>query len=77
MIVDSHCHLNYGSLAEDMDGVLARAAENGVGTMLAINARLSEYEDVLKIAEAHDHIWALWEATLTTLRTNGVSHQSS
>lgn len=57
-IVDSHCHLNYGSLAEDMDGVLERAAANGVGTMLAINARLSEYEDVLKIAESHDHIWA-------------------
>ncbi|HPF46785.1 MAG: TatD family hydrolase [Alphaproteobacteria bacterium] len=57
-IVDSHCHLNYGSLAEDMDGVLERAKEAGVGTMLAINARLSEYEDVLKIAEAHDHIWA-------------------
>mgnify|MGYP003631981040 FL=1 len=57
-IVDSHCHLNYGSLAEDIDGVLERAAAAGVGTMLAINARLSEYEDVLKIAEAHDHIWA-------------------
>lgn len=58
MIVDSHCHLNYGSLAEDMDGVLARAKEAGIGTMLAINARLSEYEDVLKIAEMHDNIYA-------------------
>lgn len=58
MIVDSHCHLNYGNLADDMDGVLERAKEAGVGTMLAINARLKEYEDVLKIAEAHAHIWA-------------------
>ena len=57
-IVDSHCHLNYGSLTEDMDGVLARAKEAGVGTMLAINARLKEFDDVLKIAEAHDQIWA-------------------
>lgn len=58
MIVDSHCHLNYGSLAEDLDGVLERAKDAGVGTMLAINARLKEFEDVLKIAKAHDHIWA-------------------
>ncbi len=58
MIVDSHCHLNYGTLAEDMDGVLVRAKDAGIGTMLAINARLSEYETVLKIAEAHDHIYA-------------------
>ena len=57
-IVDSHCHLNYGSLVEDMDGVLERADAAGVGTMLAINARLSEFEDVLNIAKAHDHIWA-------------------
>ncbi|MDG1859176.1 MAG: TatD family hydrolase, partial [Emcibacteraceae bacterium] len=58
MIVDSHCHLNYGSLTEDMDGVLERAKEAGVGTMLAINARLKEFDEVRLIAEAHDHIWA-------------------
>lgn len=58
MIVDSHCHLNYGSLSEDMDGVLSRAKDAGVGMMLAINARLSEFDDVLKIAEAHDNIYA-------------------
>jgi len=58
MFVDSHCHLNYGNLQEDLDGVLTRAKEAGVDTMLAINARLKEYEDVRKIAEAHDHIWA-------------------
>lgn len=57
-IVDSHCHLNYGSLTEDMDGVLARAEAAGVGTMLAINARLAEFAEVLDIAIAHDHIWA-------------------
>jgi len=57
-IVDSHCHLNYGSLAEDLDGVLERAEAAGVGTMLAINARLKEFAEVLDIAIAHDHIWA-------------------
>lgn len=58
LIVDSHCHLNYGSMQDDMDGVLARAKEAGVGTMLAINARLKEFGDVLDIAIAHDNIWA-------------------
>ena len=58
MIVDSHCHLNYGTLTEDMDGVLERAQQAGVGTMLAINARLKEFDEVRLIAEAHDHIWA-------------------
>ncbi|MDA0707878.1 MAG: TatD family hydrolase, partial [Proteobacteria bacterium] len=58
LIVDSHCHLNYGTMPDDMEGVLARAKEAGIGTMLAINARLSEYDDVLAIAEAYDHIYA-------------------
>lgn len=58
MFVDSHCHLNYGNLQEDLDGVLARAKEARVDTMLAINARLKEYEDVREIADAHGHIWA-------------------
>ncbi|MGD8326436.1 MAG: TatD family hydrolase [Sphingomonadales bacterium] len=58
MLVDSHCHLNYGNLSDDLEGVLNRAKEAGVGTMLAINARLKEYEDVRAIAETHSHIWA-------------------
>lgn len=58
MIVDSHCHLNYGSMLEDMDGVMTRAKEAGVETMLAINARLSEYDEVLALAEKFDHVFA-------------------
>ncbi|MBL4801218.1 MAG: TatD family hydrolase [Emcibacter sp.] len=57
MIVDSHCHLNYGTMMEDMAGVMARAKDAGVETMLAINARLSEYDDVLAIAEKYDHVY--------------------
>ena len=58
MIVDSHCHLNYGTMMEDMPGVMARAKEAGVETMLAINARLSEYDAVLALAEKYDHVFA-------------------
>ncbi len=58
MIVDSHCHLNYGTMMEDMPGVMARAKSAGVETMLAINARLSEFDDVLAVAEKYDHVFA-------------------
>ena len=58
MIVDSHCHLNYGTMMEDMDGVMMRAKDAGVETMLAINARLSEYDAVLALAENFDHVFA-------------------
>ncbi len=58
MIIDSHCHLNYGTMMEDMDGVMARARDAGVETMLAINARLSEYDQVVALAEKYDHVFA-------------------
>jgi len=57
MLVDSHCHLNYPPLAEDIDGALARAHEAGVTHMLNISTRLSEFEAVRAIAEEHAHIY--------------------
>ena len=57
LLVDSHCHLDYPGLAEDVDGVLGRAAAAGVGWMLTICTRVSEFPRVLAIAEAHDNVW--------------------
>lgn len=56
-LVDSHCHLDYPGLAEDVDGVIGRAAAAGVGWMLTICTRVSEFPRVLAIAEAHDNVW--------------------
>ncbi|MEM7570653.1 MAG: TatD family hydrolase [Pseudomonadota bacterium] len=54
--VDSHCHLNYKGLVEDVDGVIARARDAGVSHMLAINTKLSELPDIIAIAEGNDDI---------------------
>ena len=58
MLIDSHCHLNYASLGEDVPGVLARAREAGVGGFLAISCRESEWDGVIGIADAHHGVWA-------------------
>jgi len=29
MLVDSHCHLDFPDFAEDLDGIVARAAASG------------------------------------------------
>jgi len=57
-IVDSHCHLNYSDLSGDLKGIVKRAENANVRTMLAINTKLSEFEEVYRIAEAHPNIWA-------------------
>lgn len=56
-IVDSHCHLDYKGLVEDLPGVIERAAAAGVGLMLTIGTRVKQAKAVLEIAEAHDTVW--------------------
>ncbi|OSZ70481.1 LuxR family transcriptional regulator [Sphingomonas sp. IBVSS1] len=58
MLIDSHCHLNYAGLGDDVPGVLARARAAGVSGFLAISCRVSEWEGVISIADAHDGVWA-------------------
>lgn len=58
MLVDSHCHLNYKGLVEDQAGALARARAAGVGLMLNISTRASEWDDVLAVAEREPDVWA-------------------
>ncbi|MEQ8745334.1 TatD family hydrolase [Pyruvatibacter sp.] len=57
MLVDSHCHLDYPGLAEDLDGVVARAGAAGVQRMLTICVKLSEFERVHAVAKRFDNVW--------------------
>ena len=57
MLVDSHCHLDFPDFAEDFDGMLARAAEAGVGVMQTICTRLGKFPEVLALARAHDNLY--------------------
>lgn len=57
MIVDSHCHLNFEEFKNDFQDVLYRAEINGVKYMQTISTTLSEFPEVLKIAETFDNIF--------------------
>ncbi len=58
MLVDSHCHLNYAGLIEEQAAVLDRARGRGVGTMLNISTRESEWDAVISTAEREPDVWA-------------------
>lgn len=57
MLVDSHCHLDYPPMADDLAGTIARARSAGVGTMLTIGTKLRDFPRVRAIAEADDNIF--------------------
>lgn len=58
MFADSHCHLNYKGVFEQQADVLARARERGVGAMLNISTRESEWDAVVATAEREPDVWA-------------------
>lgn len=57
MLVDSHCHLDYPPMAEDLAGTLARARNAGVGTLLTIGTKLRDFGRVRAIAEANENVF--------------------
>ncbi|TVP73487.1 MAG: TatD family deoxyribonuclease [Rhodobacteraceae bacterium] len=56
-ITDSHCHLDFPQLAEDLDAVIARARAAGVSRMVTICTKLRNLGPVQAIAEAHEGIF--------------------
>lgn len=56
--IDSHCHLNYPGLVEDTAGVLSRMKAAGVSHALNICTTLEEADSVLRLAKAHDFLFA-------------------
>lgn len=56
MLVDSHCHLDYYVEAE-IEQVIARAREAGVGRMVTIGVRMSQAAKVKELAERFPDVW--------------------
>src|SRR6202166_4450457 len=57
MLVDSHCHLDFADFGAEREEVIARARRAGIGTMLTICTKITEFAEVRAIAETHDDIW--------------------
>ncbi len=56
-LVDSHCHLDYLERDGDIEPVVARALTAGVGTMVTICTKLSEFERIAGIAERFPRVF--------------------
>ena len=57
MLVDSHCHLDFPDFAGEMDLVVRRAGQAGIGMMLTICTRISEFERIREVADKFDHVY--------------------
>jgi len=58
MFIDSHCHINFPELAENIDEVLANMRQNEVTHALCVSVNLENFPQILQLAEQHEHIYA-------------------
>ena len=56
-VVDSHCHLDFPGMQENLPAVLARAEAAGVGLMLSISSRVAKFPNLLRIAEENANVF--------------------
>ena len=56
-LVDSHCHLDFKSLSDDLSGVLSRAKSEGVTNMLTIGTNFKEISQTISISERFEEIF--------------------
>ena len=59
MLIDTHCHLQDPDLAPDVDGVLSRAAENGIDTMLCVGYDMPSSREAVRLARLYPQVYAI------------------
>jgi TatD DNase family protein len=57
MLVDSHCHLDFPEYAGQLDEVVARAKNAGIGTCVTIGTELKRFPGVRAVAERFENVW--------------------
>jgi TatD DNase family protein len=57
MLVDSHCHLDFPDFKAELDAVVGRARDAGIGRMVTISTRVKRHDQVRAVAERFDDVF--------------------
>lgn len=57
MLVDSHCHLDFPEFAPELDAIVKRADDAGVGICVSIGTRMDGFARVREVAERFANVW--------------------
>ena len=57
MLVDTHCHLDFENLSNDLDAIVARAHAAGVERMITISTLVRDMDRLLDITNRYDDVY--------------------
>ncbi|MBU1446159.1 TatD family hydrolase [Patescibacteria group bacterium] len=58
MLIDTHAHLQFDPLKGDLDSILERAKNEGVGKIIVVGIDKESSEQAIKLAEKYENIFA-------------------
>ena len=58
MFVDSHCHLDFPDLIQNLPAILQRMQDNQVSNALVVSVSLPQWPALLDLVNRHDHLHA-------------------
>ena len=58
MLIDTHCHLYYEDLKNDIYNVINRASDLGVNKFICVSTNLNDAEECIELAKNFEPIWA-------------------
>ena len=58
MLIDTHCHLFYDDLKNDLSGVLDRAHDLGLNRFICVATNMEDARECLLMGESHENIFA-------------------
>ena len=58
MLIDTHCHLFYDDLKNDLSGVLDRVHDLGVNRFICVATNMEDARECLLMGESHENIFA-------------------
>lgn len=58
MFVDSHCHLDFPDLQENLPQILQRMRDNQVSNALVVSVSMPRWPALLDLVRQHDHLYA-------------------
>ena len=58
ILVDSHCHIDFPELYENLGAVLERAKAAGVGYLLCVSVNLEDLKNIIEISHNYAHVFA-------------------
>ncbi len=57
MLVDSHCHLDFPEFTPELDTIVQRAMDAGVGVCVSVGTTLAKFAQVETVAERFANVW--------------------